>query len=117
MSINPWYRGDTMPIWKISLIPDTGTFDISALGPSNFSLIIRNIDDIPQSDTVGTGIFSNVTAAVLSGATIISHASVQYLASSSDVATLGNFVLFVIVAFPGGSTETFSIGSWQVIAR
>ena len=106
-----------MPIWKISLVPDTGTFDVSTLGPSNFSLLIRNTDDVPATETNGTGIFSNVTAAVTSGATIVSHASVQYLASSADVATLGNYILFVIVTFAGGGTETFSVGTWKVVAK
>jgi hypothetical protein len=117
MPITPWFKGDTMPIWKISLIPDTGYFDVSTLSPTNFSLLIKNTDAMPATETAGTGIFSNVTAAVTNGNVIVSHAYVEYLASSADVANLGNFVLFVIVTFAGGATETFSVGPWQVVTK
>ncbi len=117
MPITPWYLGDTMPIWKLSLIPDTGAFNVSTLGPSNFSLLIKNIDTIPSTETSGTGIFSNVTAAVMNGASIAAPAYVEYLPSSTDVANLGNYVLFVIVTFSSGATQTFSVGTWKVVAK
>jgi len=106
-----------MPIWKISLVPDTGTFDVSMLVPSNFSLLIRNTDDIPATETNGTGVFSNVTPAVYTGAAITSHASVQYLVSAADVANLGNYMLFLTVTFPSGGIETFAMGAWKVVVK
>jgi hypothetical protein len=44
MPISPWYKGDTAPTWTFQLIPDSGAFSIAGLSPSNFSLIIRNVD-------------------------------------------------------------------------
>ena len=117
MPISPWYRGDTVPTWTFQLIPDTGAFSITGLATSNFSLIIRNVDDIPPVDTTGTGTFSNLTAATLNGSIVTTPASVQYAPSSADVANLGNFQLFVIVTYAGGATQTLNAGPWQVIAR
>ncbi len=117
MSLSPWYKGDTAPAWTFQLIPDTGAFSITGLSTSNFSLIIRNTDDVPPVDSNGTGTFSNLTAATLNGSIVTTPASVQYSPSSADVANLGNFQLFVIVTYSGGATQTINAGSWQVIAR
>jgi hypothetical protein len=117
MPISPWFKGDTMPIWKFQLIPDSGVFNVFGLTASNFSLLIKNIDTMPPTETTGTGIFSNVTPAVTNGNVIISHAYVEYWPSFADVANLGNFVLFVVVTFPSGGTGTFSVGSWQVVTK
>ncbi len=117
MPISPWYKGDTAPTWTFQLIPDTGAFSTSGLSTSNFNLIIRNTDDVPPVDSNGTGIFSNLTAATLSGSIVTTPASVQYTPSSADVASLGNYQLFVIVTYAPGVTQTFNAGPWQVIAR
>lgn len=117
MPITPWHQGDRMPIWRLSLVPDTGTFDVSGLTPANFALLIKNSSATPTTTTAGTGVFSNVAAAVLSGSTITSHASVQYLPSAADVATLGDYEVFVVVTFPGSLVQTLSIGDWEVIAK
>jgi hypothetical protein len=119
MPISPWYKGDTAPIWTFQLIPDSGAFNITGLSPSNFSLIIRNVDDVPPVDATGTGTFSNLTAATLNGSVVITPASIQYVPSTADVANLGNFQLFVVATYPiaGNPTQTFTVGPWQVIAR
>jgi hypothetical protein len=119
MPISPWYKGDTAPTWTFQLIPDSGAFSIIGLSPSNFSLIIRNVDDVPPVDTNGTGSFSNLTAATLNGSVVTTPASIQYVPSAADVANLGNFQLFVIVTYniAGNPTQTFTVGPWQVIAR
>lgn len=119
MPISPWYKGDQAPTWTLQLIPDTSAFSITGLSPSNFSLIIRNVDDVPPVDTTGTGTFSNLTAAVLNGSVVTTPASIQYTPSPADVANLGNYQLFVIVTYGtyGNPTQTFTVGPWQVIAR
>ncbi|GCE14196.1 hypothetical protein [Tengunoibacter tsumagoiensis] len=110
MAISPWYKGDTAPSWTISLIPDSGTINVASLSPSSFTLLIKNTDN--GVEVVGSGTFSAITAA--SGST---PASVVYQPSSADVASLGNYVLFLVISFPGGFTETLSIGVFQVIAK
>lgn len=117
MPISPWYKGDTVPTWTFLLIPDTGAFSVAQLTPSNFSLVIRNVDNVPPVDTAGTGIFSNLTAATLNGSVVITPASILYAPSVADTSTLGNFQLFVVATYSGGATQTFTVGSWKVIAR
>lgn len=117
MSISPWYKGDTMPIWTFALVPDSGAFNVTGLSTSNFALIIRNVDDVPPVDNNGTGIFSNLMAATMSGNTIITPAFVQYAPSSADVVNLGNFQLLIVITYPGGGIQTINAGPWQVIAK
>jgi hypothetical protein len=117
MAISPWYRGDTLPTWTLQLVPDSGPFSIDGLSTSNFSFIIRNVDDVPPVDTAGTGTFSSLTAAVMTGLIVTTPATIQYAPSAADVATLGNFQLFVIVTYNGSATQTLTIGPWHVIDR
>jgi hypothetical protein len=110
MAITPWYRGDTLPAWPISLTTDSGSINVTSLSSSNFSMLIHNSDT--GVETTGTGSFTNLTAA--SGST---PASILYQPSSADVATLGNYILFVVITWPGGGIETLSLGTWQVIPK
>lgn len=113
MAITPWYKGDTLPAWVIQLVPDSGVFNVTSLSPSNFSLIIRNTDTVPPTDTTGAGTFS----ALIAGTSTSSPASITYAPSNADVGTLGNYIILVVVTFSGGATETFNLGTWQVIAK
>ncbi len=115
MANTPWYQGDTQPIWTLALTPDSGPFVITGLSTSNFALLLRNTDTLV--DTNGTGAFSNLTAAVMNGNTVTAPASIQYQLSSADVATPGNFALYLVVTYPGGGVETFSLGPWQVVVK
>jgi hypothetical protein len=112
--ITPWYKGDTSPAWTIQLTPDSGVFSTTGLSTSNFSLIIRNVDSVPPTDTAGTGSFSNLVA----GTSVSSPSTITYAPGSADVANLGDYILLVVVTYPGsGATQTFNLGSWQVIAK
>jgi hypothetical protein len=114
MGISPWYKTNTptAPKWTIQLVPDTGSFDVTNLTTGNFSLLMRNVDT--GVETTGAGTFSNITAAVLSGSTVVTPASVQYQAASGDVVA-GMYQNFVLVTLSNG-IEPFKFGElWQVI--
>lgn len=112
MALSPWYQGDTLP-WTLPLTLDNNaTFVTTSLTPSNFALLIRNTDANPPSEVSGTGVFTNLIAA--SGST---PAQITYAPSSADVATLGNFALFIVVTYPNSTVQTLSIGAWQVVTH
>lgn len=118
MAITPWFQGDTLPAWNIQLSTDSGTINTSGLSDANFSLIIRNTDLQSNPDRAGTGVFSNLTAAVMQGNVVITPASILYQLSSADSATLGNYVILVVITYPNSAgTETLSLGTWQVIPK
>ncbi|HET8911894.1 MAG TPA: hypothetical protein VFN23_10545, partial [Ktedonobacteraceae bacterium] len=101
MGISPWYRTSSpiSPIWTILLVPDTGSFNVAGLAPSNFALLLRNLDT--GVETTGQGTFSNIQAA-----TTISPASVQYQLATADV-NLGHFRVWVEVTLSTGGIEPF----------
>ncbi len=114
MGISPWYKTTTptAPKWTIQLVPDTGYFDVTNLVVGNFSLLMHNVDT--GVETTGVGTFSNITAAILSGSTVVTPASVQYQAASADV-VVGMYQNFVLVTLSNG-VEPFKFGElWQVI--
>lgn len=110
MGITPWYVGDTAPAWTIPLTLDNGVFSVSSLTPSNFVLLIHNNDTNVENN--GTGTFQSLVAA--SGTT---PASIVYVPSSTDTATLGNYTLFIVVTYPNSSVQTLLLGAWQVIPK
>jgi hypothetical protein len=107
MPITPWPKGNLVPPWVISLIPDTGTVNTTSLVVGNFSLRILNTN--LGTETTGVGTFSNITAAA--GST---PASVTYQVAAADVATLGMFHLWLDVTFSTG-VQSFDLGPWQVV--
>lgn len=112
MGINPWYTGQLSPIWTFQLIPDSGVFNVSGLIPSDFTTVFRNTDVVTLDDIPGTGTFSNIVASSGTGLNTI-PASVQYQVSSADVATPGNYHVFVKVT-TGNGLAVFDFGTWQV---
>lgn len=114
MGISPTYLGNLAPAWIISLVPDSGYVNVSGLVVGNFSLRIRNTAN--GVEQTGAGTFSNITAAVLSGSTVTTPASVQYQPGTADVSTLGMFTLWVDITFANG-VQSFLIGPWQVIVE
>lgn len=107
MAITPWPKGNLVPAWVISLVPDTGTVNVAGLVVGNFSLRILNSN--AGTETIGAGTFSSITAA----AGVI-PASVTYALNSADVATLGMFHLWLDVTFSTG-IQSFDLGAWQVV--
>jgi hypothetical protein len=107
MAITPWPKGNLVPAWVISLVPDTGTVNIAGLVVGNFSLRILNNN--LGTETTGVGTFSSITAAAPP-----TPASVTYQVNSADVATLGMFHLWLDVTFSTG-VQSFDLGPWQVV--
>ena len=118
MAISPWYQGNTGKVWQLQCIPDSGSYDFTGLSTSSFSLTFRNNDT--GVETTGTGTFSNVTNAVVTGTApyqvVTSPATVYYQVSSGDVAILGNYELLLTITFSDGPL-TLDLGKWQVIPR
>jgi hypothetical protein len=114
MAITPWPKGNLVPAWVISLIPDTGAFSVTGLVVGNFSLRILNNN--AGSETIGGGTFSNITAAVMNGSVVVTPASVTYQPVAADVGTLGMFTLWLDVTFAAG-VQSFNLGLWQVVTE
>lgn len=106
MGISPWSQGDGKPTWPLGLQPDSGTFDISGLSTSDFTMVFINS---AGQEIIGTGTFSNLTAA-----SSISPAAITYQAGVSDVATLGTYDMRVVVKKGTTSQQTFKFESFVV---
>ncbi len=111
MAITPWYVGQLAPVLTIQLVPDSGQFNIAGLTTANFSLTVHNSDS--GVDTAGAGTFANLQPAATSG---YAPASIQYQLAAADVATSGNYHLFVNAQLPNG-LMVFDLGVWQVLVK
>ncbi len=113
MGFTPWYQGDTRKPLTIQCVPDSGYYDFTGLVPSNFTISFHNINT--GNITLGTGTFSSVTLAVVSGGIVTSPAQVTYAFSTADVATIGIFEVWVDFGTTG-NMQTVDLGRWQVTA-
>jgi hypothetical protein len=104
MGISPWYVGQVLPLWQITLTPDTGTSDVTGLYSSAFTM--RFINTLTSAEIVGEGTFSIIQA---------NPAIVQYQLATSDVTTPGTYTVLVEVDYPG--IDVFSLGTWQLLPR
>lgn len=57
ISYQNWYVGMTAPIWDIPLATDAGNENLTGITTSNITMIFRNTNVRPSTDTVGTGTF------------------------------------------------------------
>jgi hypothetical protein len=114
MGFSPWYltSAPTAPVWTIQLVPDGGTFDVSALNPSFFSLLLHNLDT--GIETTGQGVFSGLTAAVTFSTGVIIPASIQYQAAIADV-NPGRYRVFVLVTLSNGILPVEIDEDWVVV--
>lgn len=106
MGLSPWSQGDGKPWWTFSLEPDSGNLDTTGLSLSDFTLIMRNISN--QQSIIGTGIFSNLTAA--SGG---NPAQITYALSSTDASSLGMYDMRIVVKRGTVDQRTFKFGIWS----
>jgi hypothetical protein len=114
VGISSWPLGDTLPVWKISLVPDSGAFDVTGLSAGNFSMILHNRDT--GVETAGAGTFSSVTAAVITNGVVVTPAYVQYTLGAADVATASTNSIYIVIT-SSGKTQTFRISEWDVVPR
>lgn len=112
--ITPWYVGKTAPIWNIALVPDSGVLGIGGLSPTNFSLLIKNLDT--GDETAGQGTFSNLVAATINSVTgaITTPTSIQYQLVSADVTSPGNFTVAIIITLSDGQA-LYGPTPWEIL--
>lgn len=115
MGLSPTYKTSNpiAPIWQISLVPDSGTFNVTGLTTGSFAMLFKNLDS--GAETNGIGTFSNIVAASTLSNGVTVPASVQYQVNSSEV-IIGRYRPVVLVTLGNGGIEPFVLQEdWQVV--
>lgn len=105
MAISPWYVGQRLPIWSMSLQRDNGT-SVDLTGVSGGSLALKLVNRSTAAVTTATG-----TPTIFAA----NPAIVQFAPSSADVTTAGSFSARLWVTWAGG-IEVFDAGIWDILA-
>jgi hypothetical protein len=103
-----WFKGDRKPPWVIGLQPASGNLDISGLTTADFTFIFIDTAK-PDTEIVGTGTFSALTAA--SGS---NPASITYAPSASDVATVRTHTRRIVLKRATNDQQTFEIDDQSI---
>ncbi len=88
--ITPWYTGQLLPVWTISLVDDNGN-PVNLTGAQSVALSFMRADNV---ETAGAG--------VAGFGSPLTGGQVTYAPAAADVTTAGMFRVFVKVTFSGG---------------
>lgn len=115
MGISPTYKTATpiAPLWQISLVPDSGTFDITGLSTSNFAMLFKDLDSGQETNGIGT--FSSLVAAQTLSSGVVVPASIRYQVAATEV-IISRKRPVVLVTVGNGGIEPFVLQEdWVVV--
>lgn len=108
--ITPWYAGQTLPIWPITITPDSGTLDLTNL--SSTALKLRFINKNTLQEYLGTGAVSIIQNS--------NPAKIQYAPVANDSAIIGTYKILLEITYPAPNSglDVFVLSeNWEVNAR
>jgi hypothetical protein len=105
--MSEWVKGDRKPPWTFGLVPALGSLDITGLTVSDFTFVFID-SSYPNTEIVGTGVFSSLTAG--------NPATITYTPGANDVGIIRTHKRRIVLKRGTADQQTFDIDS-QTIER